>query len=71
MEARKTRALASYDESLRKFRFGEALDRGLATGNPLVVSALLEVLVERGALERALSGRDEKGLVPLLDYLGK
>ena len=37
----------------------------------MVVSALLEVLVERGALEKALSGRDEKGLEPVLKYLVK
>lgn len=67
----KSRALASYDESLRKYRFREALDRGLATRNPLVVASLLEALAERGALEKALSGRDAKGLEPVLAYLTK
>ncbi|CAM9242267.1 unnamed protein product [Pylaiella littoralis] len=65
----KSKALASYDESLRKYRYREALDRGLATRNPLVVAALLEALVERGALEKALSGRDAEGLEPVLAYL--
>lgn len=69
--ARKSRAIASYDESLRKFRFREALDRGLATGSPLVVAALLEALTERGALEKALSGRDAAGLEPVVAYLAK
>ncbi|CAM9281559.1 unnamed protein product [Scytosiphon promiscuus] len=69
--AMKNRALASYDESLRKYRFREALDRGLATRNPLVVASLLEALTERGALEKALSGRDAKGLEPVLAYLTK
>lgn len=67
----KTKALASYDESLRKYKYREALDRGLATKNPLVVAALLEALAERGALEKALSGRDAGGLEPVLAYLTK
>lgn len=67
----KRRALASYDQSLRKFRYREALDRALSTSNPLVVAALLEVLVERGALDKALSGRDQEGLEPVLRYLTK
>ncbi|CAB1103361.1 unnamed protein product [Ectocarpus sp. CCAP 1310/34] len=69
--SRKSRAIASYDESLRKFRFREALDRGLATGSPLVVAALLEALTERGALEKALSGRDAAGLEPVVAYLAR
>lgn len=71
MAAIKRKALTSYDESLRKYRYREALDRGLATRNPLVVAALLEALVERGALEKALSGRDAEGLEPVLAYLTK
>lgn len=71
VEALNTRALGSYDESLRKYRYREALDRGLATGNPLVVAALLEALVERGGLEKALSGRDQEGLEPVIRYLAK
>lgn len=67
----KERTLASYDQSLRKFQYREALDRGLHTGNPLVVAALLETLVERGALTSALSGRDEEGLAPILTHLTK
>lgn len=71
MAAIKTKALASYDESLRRYKYREALDRGLATKNPLVVAALLEALFERGALEKALSGRDADGLEPVLTYLTK
>lgn len=67
----KAKTLASYDESLRKYRYREALDKGLATKNPLVVGALLEALGERGALEKALSGRDADGLEPVLAYLTK
>lgn len=71
VQAFKTKKLAPYDDSLRKFRYGEALDEVLSGGNPAVVAALLEVLVERGGLERALSGRDASGLKPLLSYLCK
>ncbi|CAM9791641.1 unnamed protein product [Laminaria digitata] len=71
VKAIKVKALASYDDSLRKFRYREALDRGLETRNPLVVAALLEALQERGALEKALAGRDAEGLEPVLQYLSK
>ena len=71
MKAIKVKALASYDDSLRKFRYREALDRGLETRNPLVMAALLEALQERGALEKALAGRDAAGLEPVLQYLCK
>eukprot|EP00904_Undaria_pinnatifida_P006836 jgi/Undpi1/3282/HiC_scaffold_15.g06656.m1 len=71
VKAIKMKALASYDESLRKFRYREALDRGLETRNPLVVAALLEALQERGALDKALAGRDAEGLEPVLRYLSK
>ncbi|CAM9859017.1 unnamed protein product, partial [Sphacelaria rigidula] len=69
----RSRTLTSYDESLRKSRFREALDRSLEVGNSAVIAALLDNLMDRGgnALQMALSGRDEAGLAPVLKYITK
>ena len=42
---------------LKSFKYREALTSAIKLGNPEVVMALLEELIERGVLERALGGR--------------
>jgi hypothetical protein len=45
------------------------LNEALKTENPEVVMALIEELVERGALERALAGRDVPQLGKVIHFL--
>ena len=40
-------------------------------GHPAVVLSVLQELIRRGGLKRALAGKDEEGLVPILNYLVK
>ena len=63
--------LRPYDAALRKFRYHDALDASLASRNPTVVVTVLEELVFRQGLHKALSGRDEVTLEPLLSFLAR
>jgi len=67
--ASKKPKLQPYDEALRKFRYGDALDAALATRDPAVVLAVLAQLDRRGGLHAALANRDEDRLEPLLAFL--
>ncbi|KAI9221031.1 WD40-repeat-containing domain protein [Blastocladiella britannica] len=59
-----------YDVYLRKFEYASALDVVFVTGQPpIVVVTVLEELMDRGGLERAVSGRTEESLGPLLQFL--
>lgn len=51
--------MQSYEQSLKRFEYKNALSKALQSGNPEVVVALLEELVERGALYIAIGGRSE------------
>ena len=65
--------LKPFDKSLKKFRFREALDQSLATRDPNVVLAILELLCAQGgdghALQAALSQRNASGLKPIMKIL--
>ena len=61
--------LQPYEQSLKKFEYKKAFDQALAAKNPEVVLALIEELVERGALERALAGRTPEGLLQIVAFL--
>ncbi|KAJ0404315.1 hypothetical protein P43SY_003228 [Pythium insidiosum] len=63
--------LAPYDRALRKFDYKHALNEALDTRSPLIVASMLEELRLRVGLERALAGRDEEALEPLLAFLIK
>ncbi len=52
--------LLPYEQSLKAFKYREALSLALGTKNPEVVLAMLEEMIERGALEHALAGRSEE-----------
>ncbi|CAB9504635.1 associated protein 15 homolog [Seminavis robusta] len=67
--ATKKRKLQKYDQCLKQFNYGEALDEALETRNPQVVVAVLEELGKRRGLKIALSSRDEESLEPLLSFL--
>ena len=61
--------LQPYEQSLKKFEYREALTQALTTKNPEVVLALIEELIERGALEKALAGRSVEGLSQITNFL--
>lgn len=61
--------LRNFDESLRKFRFREALDLALASNRPRIVYALLDELIVRGSLDQALARRSMHELVPTLKFI--
>lgn len=63
--------LAPYDRALRKFDYKVALNAALDTRSPIVVASMLEELRLRVGLKRALAGRDEETLEPLLAFLIK
>ncbi|RLN72302.1 hypothetical protein BBJ28_00021654 [Nothophytophthora sp. Chile5] len=63
--------IAPYDRALRKFDYKKALNEALDTRSPLIVASMLEELRLRVGLKRALAGRDEESLEPLLAFLIK
>lgn len=69
VEAPRKVKLRSYEALLRRFRYGDALDAALETHNPIIVVSMLEELANRNGLLRAVGGRDESGLQPLLHFL--
>ncbi|KAI8823023.1 WD40-repeat-containing domain protein [Fimicolochytrium jonesii] len=73
IESRRRKKLKVYDKMMRAFRFGDALDAVLAgTPQAVIVVSLMEELYNReDALRAALSGRDDKGLEPILRFLIK
>ena len=67
----KKRKLRSYDVALKQFRYGDALDNALETGDPHVVVGVLEELGKRRGLAISLSNRDEDSLEPALAFTAK
>lgn len=51
------------------YRYRDALDSALQRNDPEIVQAMLEELVMRGGLLRALGSREPGTLAPLLSYL--
>jgi U3 small nucleolar RNA-associated protein 15 len=64
----KKRKLTKFDEALKQFRYGDALDEALETRIPQAVVAVLEELGKRRGLTIALSNRDEESLEPILAF---
>ena len=71
VEVRRKKRLQPYDKLLKQFNHRGALDAVLATRHPAVVASMLEELVARGALNTALSGRDDVALEPVMSFLIK
>ncbi|BBN07081.1 U3 small nucleolar RNA-associated protein 15 [Marchantia polymorpha subsp. ruderalis] len=63
--------LTRYDVFLRKFRYRDALTTALRTSDPKVVVAVMEELVARKGLVRALTNLDNMNLVSLMSFLAK
>lgn len=64
----KRRKLRAFDQALKQFRYGDALDEALETRVPQAVVAVLEELGKRRGLTIALSNRDEESLEPVLSF---
>ncbi|KAJ2157663.1 U3 small nucleolar RNA-associated protein [Coemansia sp. RSA 552] len=72
IEQRRKRSLADYDELLRKFEHSRALDAVLANNRAgMTVVTLLQELIHRDGLERALAGRDELSLDTVVRFVVK
>ncbi|KAJ5069979.1 u3 small nucleolar RNA-associated protein [Anaeramoeba ignava] len=63
--------LSRFDRLLKKFKYGQALDAALETKNKEIIISIIEDLVYREGLSRALSGRDDRSLEPILNFLIK
>lgn len=69
---KRLKKLAPYDRHLKRFEYSLALDAAIVTGNPVIVTSLIEELIARGeGLKMALSKRDEESLAPVLSFLTK
>lgn len=66
---KRRKKLKEWDVSMKRFRYGEALDQVLATKHPRSIVGVLEELGKRRALTHALSNRDEESLEPLLSFV--
>lgn len=71
VESSRKPRLQEHDKLLKRFRYGEALDAALRTNHGVVVCSVMGELSERGGLRKALAGRDEAGLVPVLRFLNR
>lgn len=68
---RKQLKFTNYEKAFKAFKFKDALDECLNVGNPqLIVSCFTELIVFN-ALNIALNGRDEMGLLPILKFISK
>lgn len=68
---RKQLKFTKYEKAFKAFKFRDALDECLAVGNPqLVISCFTELMVYN-ALNTAIVGRDEMGLLPILKFISK
>ncbi|XP_014473334.1 PREDICTED: U3 small nucleolar RNA-associated protein 15 homolog [Dinoponera quadriceps] len=67
--------LCKHDVYLRKFQYSKALDCVMipftVNKNPQITIALMQELIRRQGLKRALSGRDDKSLVTIIRFLNK
>ena len=68
-QSNKKRKLRKYDQCLKQFKYGDALDEALETRIPQVVVAVLEELGKRRGLRIALANRDEESLEPVLAFM--
>lgn len=72
VSAQRKHKLKEHDQLLKTFQYSKALDSVLRKPSycrtPLLVS-LLQELIRRKGLKRALAGRDEDGLVPILEFI--
>jgi U3 small nucleolar RNA-associated protein 15 len=68
VQAQKKKKLQKFDDSLKKFRYADALDEATSARDPNAVLAVIEELGRRRGLTLALSNRDEETLEPILSF---
>eukprot|EP01127_Copromyxa_protea_P013681 TRINITY_DN3693_c0_g1_i1.p1 TRINITY_DN3693_c0_g1~~TRINITY_DN3693_c0_g1_i1.p1 ORF type:complete len:531 (-),score=77.91 TRINITY_DN3693_c0_g1_i1:20-1612(-) len=61
--------LKPYEELLKRFQYGLALDAAIKSNDSIAVLSLFEEFIYRQALDIPLSGRNELELLPVLNYL--
>jgi U3 small nucleolar RNA-associated protein 15 len=72
IEAKRQKRLQQYDQYLKKFQYGNALDEVLRTHQmPIVVVSLLQELIHRDGLKMAIAGRDDISLEPIVRFVVK
>lgn len=74
VSAPRKRKLKEHDQLLKRFEYSKALDSVLrrpSYGRAPLLASLLQELIRRNGLKRALAGKDEEGLVPILEFLIK
>ena len=69
-QKRRKSQLQPYEVHLKQFHYKQALTTALAARNPEVILALVEELLERGALEVALAGLSENEVEQALGFIG-
>ncbi|KAJ7365692.1 snoRNA-binding rRNA-processing protein [Desmophyllum pertusum] len=72
VSAARKHKLKEHDQLLKKFEYSKALDSVLTKspyGRAPLLASVLQELIRRKGLWRALAGRDEEGLVPILEFL--
>lgn len=68
---RKQLKFTNYEKAFKAFKFKDALDECLNVGNPQLVISCFTELIVFNALNIALNGRDEMGLLPILRFISK
>lgn len=67
--------MSKHDTCLRKFQYSKALDcvmtNYVVNKTPHITVALMQELIRREGLNRALAGRDGKSLVNIIKFLNK
>lgn len=71
VEVKRRKKLAAYDKYLKKYEHHNALDAVLRNPQPPTVIAMIIELRVRHALVSALSGRDDVGLEPMVQFILK
>jgi len=61
--------LKQFDVLLKQFQYSDALDESLRMRDPNSIVAVIEELGRTNGLTRALSGRDEETLEPILSFI--
>ncbi|CAO3702626.1 unnamed protein product [Rhizopus stolonifer] len=71
VESAKKLKLKKYDNFIKVFQYGNALDEVLKTNahSPAIVTAVLQELIHRDGLKQAITGRDDVSLEPLMRFL--
>ena len=69
--SRKQLKFTKYEKAFKSFKFKDAFDECLSVGNPQLVMSCFTELMVYNALNIALVGRDEMGLLPVLKFISK